>query len=966
MAYIQPQLRIFQEFEAALTAGLTPLYACIVGPQFGIHTGSDCGSLGEYDRTLSTTYSWPDKSAGSTVEQDTVVVEMNDAVLRYYQGGAFAVPTGEDAGSNKIRAAGLVLQTANSYDRSTIFGTRDVAIGDKVSVVWGSSSVDTQVAGFEAETITTVDTADAASSNQSATSAIAPAVDSQTLADHELVVSAGGTYDGLAEGVVSETYTITVTKAGGSGVAEAAVVSTTGTDDAAVTVVNYVSTLLGSRGVTYSLTDTGSSSSSNSSSSLSSSSSQSSSDSSSESYSSSSESLSSDSTISDSSSSQSLSSNSSSSQSSSSDSSSSQSSSSTSSANSSSSSSSVTTSSSSENDYEDLVVGDTWTISAQQTYVVPTPTSGGTYAGAEDTTYIIKIVTGGVVGTDTIIYNVITDNGYDIQSNTAVTAAGDIIIGNYGVTLTLTAAEQYAGGDVWSIDVLESDEGAVRTILLADKLVDGVVEADDTDVLAVSISLVDDVECPEVYYTTAASSITILPSVKITGTYLGTSQQFTALEADLCIDYRELLITNTTSIGSIDTISDVVTTLGPVSTSNPLAKAVYAALLNANGTTVYYVGVATDDFSGYSTALDLLTTNDVIYSLVPLNKTTTVINLFEGHVDEQSSAIRNNWRIAWVNSNTEQSTEIYAEDSLGADIEATVTDPDGGTNYVHVFSEDALFVTNGCLAGDILRINYRPYAGETIYDTAVVDSVDNEEELTLVAALSENYPVAVKIEIYRTQNLTQYAASIGQAAGNISDRRMFYVWPDELSDGTATVSGIYLCAALAGLRSGTAPHAPLTNVEITGFYNPTRSTMFNATQLNTMAGNGVWIVTMDLSGTVYTRHQVSTDNTDINRREQTITTNLDSISRQFRDGFSDIIGRGNVSDDMIEIIRARVHSTAESIQGLPYSLTLGPQLQDYEITQLEIDSVLKDHIRLTIIPVLPYPLNNLDITMLIS
>ena len=929
MAYIQPQLKIFQEFEAALTSGLTPLYACIVGPQFGVHTDSDCGSLGTYDRTQSTTYSYPDKSAGSTVEQDTVVVNMNDASLRYYQGADFAVPAGEDAGSNKIKAAGLVLQTANDYDRSAIFGTRDITIGDKVSVTWDAVTVDTQVAGFEADTVDTVGDATAADSNQSATLAIAPAVDSQTIADNYLVASAGGTYDGLAEGVVSDIYTVTVTKAGGTGVAEASVVSTTGTDDVAVKVINYTSTAIGTRGITCSLANTQSSSSSvgiTSSSSMESTQSESS------------EILS---------------------HSSSSDSTGSTSSSSGSTA-------TESVSSSSDNDYTDLTVGDTWTMSAQQAYTVPIPTSGGTFAGTLDTTYIIKIVTGGVVGTDTIIYNVTTDNGYDVQSNTSITAAGDIVIGNYGVVLTLTAADQLAGSDAWSIDVLSSANGAIRTILLADKLVSGVEEASVLDTLAVSISLVDDVICPQVYYTTGASSIDILPSVKITGTYLGTSQQFYALTADLCVDYRELLITNTTSIGSIDTISDVESTLGPVSTDNPLAKGVYSALLNSNGSTVYYVGVASDDFSGYSDALDLLTTNDQVYSLVPLNKTAAVVTLFEGHVDEQSSALRNNWRIAWVNSSTDQSAAIYIADSLGADIEATVTDPDGGTNYVHVLSESALFVTNGCLAGDILRINYRPYAGETIYDTAVIDSVDNEEELTLVAAMSVEYPVDVKIEVHRTSNLTQYATAIGQAAGNISNRRMYYVWPDELSDGTEIVSGMYLCAALAGLRSGSAPHAPLTNVEVTGFYNPTRSTMFNATQLNIMAGDGVWIVTMDLSGTVYTRHQVSTDNTDINKREQTITTNLDSISRQFRDGFSDIIGRGNVSDDMIEIIRTRVHSTAESIQGLPYSLTLGPQLQDYEITKLEIDSVLRDHIRLTIEPVLPYPLNNLDITMLIS
>ena len=912
MAYIQPQLKIFQEFEAALTTGITPLYACIIGPQYGVHTGTTgCESLGAYDRTTSTTYSWPDKSAGSTVEQDTVVVNFTDAILRYYSGTGFSVPAGEAAGSNKIRAASLILKTANGYSRTAgTFGTRDVAVGDRVSVTWDANVLSTRVAGFDAETVATVGTATASTSNQDAAIAVAPAVDSQTIADIALTVSAGGTYDGLDEGEISDTYTVTVTKAGTSGIAEASVVSTSGTDDVSLVTVNYTSTAIGTRGITCSLVNAESSSSSG--------------------HSSSSQSES-NSSITES-------------------------------------SSSVTesVSSSSDNDYNDLQIGDTWVMSATQLYVKPTPVAGGTFSGATDTTYIYRIVQGGVVGTDNIIYDIITNNGYDVQSNTVVSTAGATLVGNYGVTMTLASAAQYCGGDSWSVSALASADGAVRTILLADKLVVGSEEAAVGDALSVTISLVDDVVCPSIYYTTAASSIVMLGSAEITGTYLGTSAQFPVLNSGMCVEYRELLTTNTTSINTLSDPTEVAATLGTVSTDNPLAKGVYSALLNSNGTPVYYIGTASDDLAGYTTALDTLSSNQDVYSLVPMTKLASVITLLDGHVDAQSAATKNNWRIGWVNSNEEQSASVYIADASGEDLEATVTDPSSGTNYTKATLEDGLFITNGVVAGDVLRINYRPYAGETIYDTAVIDSVDTEEELTLVTALSSEYPIAVKIEVYSTLTLTQYATAIGQAAGTISNRRMYYVWPDTVSDGTASVSGIYLCAALAGLRSGVAPHAPLTNVSVTGFATLTRSLMFNATQLNIMAGNGVWIVTKDLSGTVYTRHQVSTDNTDINMREQTITTNLDSISRIFRDGFSDIIGRGNVSADMIDIIRTRTHSTAEYIEGLPYSLTLGPQLQDYEITRLEVDAVLRDHIWLTIEPTLPYPLNNLSITMLIS
>jgi hypothetical protein len=878
MAYVQPQLRIFQEFEAALTAGLTPLYACIIGPHYGLHDGADCGSLGVYNRSASATYSWPDKAAGSIVEQDTASILVNSAVLRYYQGADFEVPAGTADGQNKITAPSLVVRTANGFDRTAVvFGTRDVAIGDRVTVSWSggsSGSVSTRVAGFEADAVNQIDTATAASSNQTTVPAIAPAVDSQAIDEADLTVAAGGTYDGLAAGVVSDTYTVVVTKAGGTGVAEVSISSDSGTDDVANKVVAYASTEIGTRGLTCELTDAGIGS--------------------------------------------------------------------------------------------ELVVGDTWVISAQQAFTAPVPVSGGSYSGPADSRYIVKIVTGGVIGTDNVVYNVSTTNGIDVQGNTIISAAGAVLVGNYGVTLTVANGNQYAGGDAWYIDVLESDEGAVRTLLLANKLVDGSAEAAVGDTLAVSLSLVEDNVLPKVYFSTTATSVTVLPAAKCETTATGSTTMLDLLSGDLCVEYRELLVGNTTSVNALTRASSVLTTLGPATTSNPLAKGVYSALLNSNGVPVYYIGVASDDLTGYAAALDVLSTNMEVYSLVPLNKTTAVRDLVEAHVTEQSSAENNNWRIMWANSNVSQDTPVYTKTTLGDDLEATVTDPDGGTNYVKVTCADGLFVTNGVQPGDVLRINYRPYAGETIYDTAIIDTVDTETELTLLSAMAEEFPVAVKIEVHRTLNLTQYATAIGQDAGAIKNRRVYYVWPDTISDGTETVSGIYLCSGLAGLRSGVAPHAPLTNVSISGFYSPSRTKMFNATQLNIMAGSGVWIVTQDLSGTVYTRHQVSTDNTDVNMREQTVTTNLDSIARQYREGYSDLIGRGNVSEEMLSIIQTRAHAIASSIKGLSYPAYLGPQMQDYEITQLAIDPVLRDRIRLTIQPVLPYPLNNLDITLLIA
>jgi hypothetical protein len=71
------------------------------------------------------------------------------------------------------------------------------------------------------------------------------------------------------------------------------------------------------------------------------------------------------------------------------------------------------------------------------------------------------------------------------------------------------------------------------------------------------------------------------------------------------------------------------------------------------------------------------------------------------------------------------------------------------------------------------------------------------------------------------------------------------VWPDQVGEADTVQPGYYLAAALAGLASGgVVPQQPLTNVEVAGFDDYSRSyKYFNETQLNKLAESGVWIVT---------------------------------------------------------------------------------------------------------------------------
>jgi hypothetical protein len=133
-----------------------------------------------------------------------------------------------------------------------------------------------------------------------------------------------------------------------------------------------------------------------------------------------------------------------------------------------------------------------------------------------------------------------------------------------------------------------------------------------------------------------------------------------------------------------------------------------------------------------------------------------------------------------------------------------------------------------------------------------------------------------------------------------------------------------------------------------------------------MAGRGVWLVIQTLEGLVYNRHQVSTDSSDINHREQTITTNLDHISRDFKAAMTNYYGRGNVSPNMLRAIHYTAEQKITEIESRAYPDTIGPQLLGATITKLEVNPALRDHIDLVIVPELPYPLNGLDVYFIIG
>ena len=951
--YVLPQALIFQEFTLVPTALTAPLRATPVGPQYALfrYTDSDekPGILvtGSYNPDADESFVWPGRPAGGVVDFDYTEVYVDDALLRYYSdpGGDASLIRAVPGTRNRVRFDALVLKTANGFNRSAVFGDRDVSPGDVLDIVASACGepyrVRTQILDFIADPIPAV-IGDAEADVSNKPTLIGGRSHQQIAGpvnDVHVVLIDAWLYDGREDGQVQETYTVEVISSGTGGDAETArlrVTAQSGTDGPfEITPVEFYSkTAIGSRGLLVIFGNMSGGSPSDSS------------------------------------------------------------------------------SSPGEDgiDPDDFLVGQKWTIQVSQKYEAPDGESGGIYLGAADTIYIIEVTKGGEFGTAQI--RVTTNTGIDASGPTVVPALDVAVpIGTQGVTFKFTdAANGLCKGERFTVPVETAGVGAVKTAVLATPLppaLRGICEVDlgggssssssgTPPDLSVDFFIKTDLEvseertgfAPLVNWEQSETEITLKTGIQVydaSWTIGGVLQPLPVKDGKVYVHYRALVQQWVGTVGTIIDVSlidDSFSQAPIVHPDNPLVYGVYNALLNSNGTAVKFTATGASspiELEDWLETLEVLKGRDDIYSLVPLTFNKQVQDAFVAHVEAMSSADVGRWRIAWLCAEAVTEDDIYIESTaLGAGsgdpVLATITDdPDtSGTQYTLIAAEGEHFITDidsEVKVGDIVRTQYQDDGfGNLTYQEYVIDAILNDEELRLHSGPSAPINTPSKIEIWRNLNRTQIAEAQALKPGLWSTRRAYLIWPDEVGNAGMTVPGYFLACSLAGLRSSSLPHRPLTNIEIIGWDDLSKTTeFFNEPQLNILAAAGYWVVTQDPNdGQVFTRHQLSTDNLDLLRREQSITTNVDSISYTLLRRLAIYIGRGNVTRTMLSIIEGEILSVMDYFSNFVAQDILGPQVVSYEIEQLEQHPLLKDRILAVIPTKVPAPLNNIEAHLVIS
>jgi hypothetical protein len=936
--YIIPQVLVFQDFTVQSSAAANPLSAFITGGHAQLVRYQEdqeraSGLLGSYIRESETSYEWPNRAPGGVIDKNFTKVFIQNALLQYYTKSAgIGQPISVVSGSTSVRADNINFATNGVYARDAAFYGRDVRPGDIIKVrgipSGGSNPVTlwTSVQTLIADQIAAVIGSPILDSSNAVTQSAAATV-SQTSGVENCVTATvdGSGYNGLAAGRTSETYLVTVLDSSTGGdltTARLRVVSASGTDNQALVTPAAAGspTTIGTRGltVTFDFDSTAACS------------------------------LSAD---------------------------------------------------NANVSPDDLIVGQQFTVEVAQAFTATTATAAGTYSSTENTTYLVEVTKGGLFGSAPEIL-VSTSNGIDLSGPHIVSGTGSAVaIGTKGVTIEFAGSAGLNKGDRFYIPVQGISSGPIRTLGLSQSLNADFAAGDE-----VSIELYIRKPNLEIAKVTAsglqsnweqsATEITLKAGlVAFDESWLDGSTPlplpiFSAQELGFgvaYVEYRAWLSDLSFKINGISDVSALGDISGPLTPDNPLKWAVFKALSNSNGTQVLYTAVADpDDLDSWVDVLDASLSRDDVYNMVPLTRNQDVLNLFEAHVNSVSSADLGLWRVAWVNLQAIPEIPLV---SSGSDVpgysSATTTDGQpalavfeddpntSGIQYTlcRVPSANSNFITNKVRPGDIVRALYAgDIFGNQVYSEFVVDAILSEDRLRLKAGPALPQPIPSKIEIWRNLSAAEEAVEIAKVAKSYNNPRVRATWPDRIESAGTVQEGYHLNAALAGLASGVLPHQGLTNVTVSGFSSTNRTnSKFNRTQLNTMAESGVWIVRQDdFTGEIVTRHALTTgDYADINRREEMITRNVDSISYRFKDFFAPFIGSSNVTPVMQATIRTGLGELISNLVNANSTIRLGGQLISAEVVSLAVSSVFRDRYVAVITLEVPYALNNIELRLVV-
>ena len=591
-----------------------------------------------------------------------------------------------------------------------------------------------------------------------------------------------------------------------------------------------------------------------------------------------------------------------------------------------------------------------------------TLTTSGTFIGSEECIYLVRVaeiseeteVSGasgasGAAGADisSIKFEVTAIGGEVGYSATLTFTEASVAknIGNYGAKMAVDTMTGFALNDSYVITCSPSQAGA-RNIVYVNATLDAGWASQDLEVFVESGNVIGtSVEIAKAYVNTTATGVQLMEGAYVQ--FGGVSYALTA-DTKLFVSYRELLKSDTYKLLDVRT-TGTADWVGQIVPDNPLGMMYGVANSIAPGS-FYLMAVPDSSDESYQTALEYIGTFEEVFAPIPYDQNRVIQSTLVGIVNKYSDPYIAQYKKAWLTALTEESSVVYEKTSNGMPLLGTVTDG------VLTLEAPADVVAGGLKIGDTAILM-------NVYDESLEAYIDREYEITSIvdstsvglSGAADTGRVA-QVKFTRELSTSEYAAALAAEARAYNNAWVNLVWCDSLTVlGYSNQPLSLLCCALAALRASLPPHAPLSDVTVPSV-EVGNTLMLGDAEYETLNTGGVWVVRQDATGSPVTMHQITTLTDGTIAEEDSVVSNGASIARELRSATKKFRGNVNVSDDLIEQLRADILAVFTQIAGRSYSAIYGPQLEDYEIVELKRDDANKQRLLCKLSGAMPLPL----------
>lgn len=471
------------------------------------------------------------------------------------------------------------------------------------------------------------------------------------------------------------------------------------------------------------------------------------------------------------------------------------------------------------------------------------------------------------------------------------------------------------------------------------------------------------------FITANEDAVTIDKNVKVSTAVTDTAAQ--VVSATVYLSYRALRRDIANDFLNITSQSNAEAKIGSVNINNPMSVAASLIASAVSDMSYRILPIETDDANGYRQALDILSTNEDIYVIVPLTNDKDVVSAYASHCTTLSEPEKSKWRIMYA-SQEMPSTKVMVEINDGQLVEGSTDDE----CYIKD-TANGMFVTNNARVTDFVDI----YNASNSYQYSLqIIEVLNESVVTCSTTkwmrTSEGYSEledkvtvdsqqAVKYEVVRVLDTQGVADAISGIADSFKNKRLRLVYPDTIMLNINSVSEMvpsyYLCVTLGAMRAGYPPHQGFSTIGLSGISRVLRANnMFSDDQLADMAGNGIfWVVQDTPEELPYVLYQTTTDNTQLETAEDSCVAVVDYASRYLKINLKNVLGRYNVNTISVNYVKTVINSVLDDMTSTSYQY-IGPILTGAELLSVETEG---DKIKPTVHIEIPYPVNGVDVTL---